>query len=313
MGYFDALANGLFKGAPNGRVIFYPWGALGRGYELPTEEKHREIRQFVKRYFIVFLVLVIIAGTVADLMGVSGWLMAFLFPLALMTAYQFRVQSLTRGLRKTDQKLSLLESYRNQAASLSMAMLWLMEFGSILFGLLGIGGLLLGIDPLLAIASISISGGLCIVFGYMIRTKRHLARQQEGVKASEQAQTEGTMLDPTRTHIPSSGQRRMHPQEFVPPTVSLSAIIGKSLLWGITAGVIGFVGGLFGACLLTTSNLCGLWGFFLGPSAFIVVTWLALLWQVRRALTLPGWGKVVYGLFLLVLSVPFALVGLSFI
>jgi hypothetical protein len=314
MGYFDALANGFFKEIPNGRVIFYPWAALGRGYELPTEEKHREIRQFVKRYFIVIVVLGIILGTVADLIGVSGWLMAFLFPLTLMTAYQFRVQSLTRDLRKTDQKLSLLESYRNQAASLSMAMLWLMEIGSILIVFLGVGGLLLGIDPLLAIAIILIFGGFCIVFGYMIRTKRDLARQQEGVEPSEPAQTEETTLDPTRTHIPSSRRRRAHPQEFIPATItpksSLPTIIGKSIAWGFAVGLIVFVAFFFGPMLFNPgSNLAPIGGILFGPPAFVIGTFLAGICQIRRALTLPKWGKVVYGLFLLVLLVPFALVA----
>ena len=86
---------------------------------------------------------------------------------------------------------------------------------------------------------------------------------------------------------------------------ALLAIIGKSLLWGITAGIIGLLGGLFGACfLLETGNLCGLWGFLLGPAAFIVVTWLVLLWQVRRALMLPKWATTVYVVIVILLFVP---------
>jgi hypothetical protein len=94
---------------------------------------------------------------------------------------------------------------------------------------------------------------------------------------------------------------------LAPPTRPLLAIIGKSLAWGVAAGVVGFVGGLFGACLQEdASNLCGLWGFFLGPGAFIVVTWLALLWQVRRALTLPTWATTVYVVIVILWMVPLA-------
>ncbi len=47
-GYFDGSASALFKKTEDGRVIFYPWGVLGSGYEIPTDQRYREIRQFVK-------------------------------------------------------------------------------------------------------------------------------------------------------------------------------------------------------------------------------------------------------------------------
>lgn len=86
---------------------------------------------------------------------------------------------------------------------------------------------------------------------------------------------------------------------------SLLAIIGISLAWGIATGLVGFFGGLYGVCLQEdASNLCGLWGVFLGLGAFIVVTWLALLWQVRRALTLPTWATTVYVFIVILWMVP---------
>ncbi len=43
----------------------------------------------------------------------------------------------------------------------------------------------------------------------------------------------------------------------------------------------------------------------LGPSGFIAGTFLAFLIQIRRALRLPIWSKIAYGLILLMLLVPF--------
>ncbi len=78
----------------------------------------------------------------------------------------------------------ILDNYRTQAASSSMAMLWLGEICFIPFVLLGGYWLLIGKEPLFAITIILIFGALSFVTGYMIRTKRGLARQQEGVEPS---------------------------------------------------------------------------------------------------------------------------------
>jgi len=35
MGYFEGLTASSFKTDENGQVIFYPWGKIGKGYDLP--------------------------------------------------------------------------------------------------------------------------------------------------------------------------------------------------------------------------------------------------------------------------------------
>ncbi len=171
----------------------------------------------------------------------------------------------------------ILDNARNQAASSSMAMLWLGEICFIPFVLLGGYWLLIGKEPLLPIIMILFFGAFSFVTGYMIRTKRDLARQQERVEPSEPTQL---------------------------------AIIRKSLAWGFSVGGIVFVVGFIGPLIVTPeANLGPLTGIFFGPVAFVVCTFLAGLYQIRRALTLPKWEKVGYGLFLLLMFVPFALSG----
>jgi hypothetical protein len=173
----------------------------------------------------------------------------------------------------------ILDNYRIQAASSSMAWLWC---GVILFTpfvLLGGYLLLTGKEPLLAITMVLFFGALLFITGYMIRTKLALARQQEGVEPSEPA---------------------------------LLTIIGKSLTWGFSVGGIVFVVGFVGPLIVTPeANLGPLSGFLLGPVAFLIGTFLAGICQIRRALTLPKWGKVVYGMFLLMLLVPLINLGVA--
>jgi hypothetical protein len=44
MGYFDALTSSYFKDGADGQKIFFPWGVLGRGYALPSDEAYDRLR-----------------------------------------------------------------------------------------------------------------------------------------------------------------------------------------------------------------------------------------------------------------------------
>jgi hypothetical protein len=59
MGYFDGLISGSFKTTQDGRRLFFPWGVLGSGYSIASERDYQRLRQQVKGYMIVSLVLII--------------------------------------------------------------------------------------------------------------------------------------------------------------------------------------------------------------------------------------------------------------
>ena len=142
-------------------------------------------------------------------------------------------------------------------------MLWFMEIVWILLVLLTVGGLLIGIDLLIAIALILFFGTCAIGTGYTIGNQRYLARQQKGF-------------------LPTMAPKR-----------SLLTIIGKSLAWGFAAGGLVFAAFFFGPMIFNPeSNLAPIGGFLFGPVAFVVGTFVAGLCQIRRVPTLPKGGKV---------------------
>ena len=63
MGYFDGLISGSFKTTQDGRRLFFPWGVLGSGYSIASERDYQRLRQQVKGYMIVSLVLIIASGS----------------------------------------------------------------------------------------------------------------------------------------------------------------------------------------------------------------------------------------------------------
>ena len=85
-------------------------------------------------------------------------------------------------------------------------------------------------------------------------------------------------------------------------TMTLQAIIGQSLVWGLVAGAVCLV---FLLSFFSGGNLgpfgALLGGITYGPSAFVMGTFLAGLCRVRRVKTLPKRGRVGYALFLAML------------
>src|SRR5438552_8459156 len=96
MGYFDALAGGSFKQI-DGRWVFYPWGVVGRGYVIPTEQRYVEIRSWVKRSLQLWLPLVVVMGILV------GWLYSFALLPVFSLWYWSRVRRLAQELEPATQ------------------------------------------------------------------------------------------------------------------------------------------------------------------------------------------------------------------
>ena len=155
MGYFDALTSGSFKTTQDGRRLFFPWGVLGRGYSIANEQDYLRLRQQVKGYLIVSMVLMI--GS----QPFGGYLVVVAIAALCTTLYLAWVWYVLRRLNISDEKLSLQESMTTQARAHGMVGLWLLEIGALAF--VGCGILILVVDPrqwLVALASIGFFG-LC--------------------------------------------------------------------------------------------------------------------------------------------------------
>ena len=90
MGYFDALTSGYFKTAPDGRKLFFPWGVLGRGYTIDSEQDYERLRRQVKAYTIVSLVLIVAVTALQAYVGavvIGTLLIAFYLGDALSAAW----------------------------------------------------------------------------------------------------------------------------------------------------------------------------------------------------------------------------------
>jgi hypothetical protein len=156
MGYFNGLTSGSFKIAPDGRRLFFPWGVLGSGYAIASEQDYQRLRRQVKVYMIVTLVLVIIAPNLYE-----GYVGTAVIAGLLVTFYLVWMWRLLPRLTNSGERLSLQESMTTQARAHGPTVLWLLEI--VAFAFVGCGILMFVVDPnhWLGALAVTMFFGLC--------------------------------------------------------------------------------------------------------------------------------------------------------
>lgn len=169
MGYFDALASGSFKTTEDGRKLFFPAGAFGRGYVVPSEGEFEKLRKGVKIYLIVALLLIIC------LVPFAGALTGVVLVPVLIAPYALWAYMQCRHMERTDERLTVREAIVGQALLHSTFGLWALEICAALFVVAGI--FILAADPknwLMGIASVLFFGFCAALIGRMLIAKsRH--------------------------------------------------------------------------------------------------------------------------------------------
>lgn len=92
MSFFDEMGNRYFKSAQDGRVLFFPWGRLSRGYVVASREEYERMHRRLGISITIWLVLVI----VTILWNYGLGIIVFDLGVALYAAWVlYRVQSLS--------------------------------------------------------------------------------------------------------------------------------------------------------------------------------------------------------------------------
>ena len=166
MGYFDALTTSSFKTTDDGRRFFFPYGIIGRGFIIPTEDEYHKMRRTVKIYMMISLSFVIIATRFPLLIGLA-------VVAILLIPYFLWAHVKSRQMQVTQEKLTFKEHELNVTRVHNFLDLWLLELGAIGFVFAGIYILIIAPEKwLIASASILFFGLAAIAFGRMIFVKR---------------------------------------------------------------------------------------------------------------------------------------------
>ena len=132
MGYLDAVTSSYLRTGKDGRRLFYPWGAMGRGYVVPTEDEFERLHRIAKIFTAAFLVLVIVPAALQ--MPAATVVIAAVVALF----YSLWARGLVRRLEPSAEKLSVRAALSTQAFTHSIVTLWLLEFLSLGFVAAGI-------------------------------------------------------------------------------------------------------------------------------------------------------------------------------
>jgi hypothetical protein len=107
MGYFDTLANSLFQTMTNGRTVFFPFGQLGRGYEVPSGSDGDWLRQ----QYMAWVVTAVIMAFGSLLW--AGYLAFFVCFVVWAVLYSTWARLAVRGLPPSNEKFIFRRSGRD--------------------------------------------------------------------------------------------------------------------------------------------------------------------------------------------------------
>ena len=182
MGYFDGIVDGSFKTTDDGVLLYYPFGVLGKGYVIPTNEKKQEIRKRLKWLYAVSLILIIAsASSLAPsvlILSIPWWIVGIIYVLVVLglsLVSYFIAKGFTKGLTSVGKKLTVVESYQNSAKSHNAFTLIVLEIASLLFVVAGIWMMfdnhLIWYLRLNGVFSVLFFGLCGVAIGYMIKVK----------------------------------------------------------------------------------------------------------------------------------------------
>lgn len=129
--YFDGITSQLFKKNSEGKDVFYPWGFFGRGYIIPNEERKKQLHKTFKRLNFVSILANIFLLRFFGLYGI-------IFLAFYTFGYYIAIQTITRHMPRSTEKLQFLEAYSNASDIFSFFDLFFLFLGSLGFVIAGV-------------------------------------------------------------------------------------------------------------------------------------------------------------------------------
>jgi len=156
--FSDRQTEKSFYRTSDGKVIFYPLGPFGTGYEIPNDEKYKEIYQSLKRFNSISLSVTLYTGGLAIL----------LLPIVIVIWF-FLHKKWVRGLVKSNKKLTI----DKQAKVSGLDELWFGVIGCLLFVVCGRWFIFYTQgNHFIAIVVILLFGGFGVFNGWMLWIKK---------------------------------------------------------------------------------------------------------------------------------------------
>ena len=155
-GFFEAWAECLFKVDTQGHLLFFPWGIFGRGYVVPSQQRHEGLLNVQAKLLKLSLI-----GSIVIVSLAQPPLLALLVLPPFYLGYSLWLRRTTRGWLLSTERLSIRESLAAQSNAFGRPLLWTLLLGSLLFVLAGIWLLAVRPDEWLTSTAAILFFGLC--------------------------------------------------------------------------------------------------------------------------------------------------------
>ena len=166
MGYFDGLTNASFKSDADGNIVFFPYGAWGKGRLIADADSAEQLKKFIGRFYMVALGMTLVIGVTV------GYVWAFIAMPFVMLWYFRGIKKFLKDAPFSDAKLSNRESMQNAASGMNKYLIWFLLLASLLFVAASVflvtetGDLFLGLGGVF----FAVCG---FVFVFMLRSKKN--------------------------------------------------------------------------------------------------------------------------------------------
>ena len=167
MGYLDRSIKATFKKEGDGRLLFFPWGALARGYVITSDDDFERMRSLFKVFSLALLFSLAVSIALAFYIKVSP--IGFI-PVVIATIfYGIWAHYNSRGLHS----LSMRESLTIHSREISVRFLW---FSATVWALIVLSNMFKIISKpgewLLPLISIVIFGHFAVIYMRMLFIRR---------------------------------------------------------------------------------------------------------------------------------------------
>jgi hypothetical protein len=103
MSFLDSIVDPYFKKSKTGKTLFFPWGFIGKGYEITSELQLSSLRSTLKVFSIGLFLLV------AVYFQLTNWVYPVVLTALSLGVYALWATSVTKGMAVSPEKLSYYE------------------------------------------------------------------------------------------------------------------------------------------------------------------------------------------------------------
>jgi hypothetical protein len=131
MGYLNGLVSANFKTDKNSRVVYFPWGVLGKGHVLPDKFAEIRIRRFLRFYYTTALIVICLSA-------LFSLVWPCLIGIIFAVWFYVEIRHMVSDFPCSDSNITAAEVYTKSAQSHSKGQLLLLLGCCILFTIAGI-------------------------------------------------------------------------------------------------------------------------------------------------------------------------------